>query len=221
MFDMPTGDGIIGGAMSLVGGILGNRSARKQAAAQMAFQERMRATQYQTAVEDLKLAGLNPMLAYTNGGAGTPAGAMAQQSDVVTPAVNTALSARRNKAEVANMENSNDLITQQTAKAKAEGNAATAAESAQRTQAAVNLELEKKVKAEADVASATASKIRQNTYMDTLAIPRMENQAAVERTSAAQAAAYIDRAKETMGGMSFPKSGKYGKYDKRTGEIFE
>ena len=55
-----------------------NRASAAQAQAQMDFQERMRKTQYQTAIEDMQKAGLNPMLAYQQGGAGTPSGAMGQ-----------------------------------------------------------------------------------------------------------------------------------------------
>lgn len=57
-----------------------NAASAEQAQKQMDFQERMRATQYQTAIDDMKKAGLNPMLAYSQGGAGTPTGAMGSVS---------------------------------------------------------------------------------------------------------------------------------------------
>jgi hypothetical protein len=75
-FDNFGGD-IISGGLGFIGGILGNNSASKEASLNRDFQERMARNAYQYAVEDLRKAGLNPALAYQQGGASTPSGSTA------------------------------------------------------------------------------------------------------------------------------------------------
>lgn len=98
-------NGIAGAGLNLIGGIMGNNMQTAQAAEanrfsaeqnansmafsaeqaqkQMDFQKEMRQTQYQTAVEDMKKAGINPMLAYSQGGAGNLSGASGSGASAV------------------------------------------------------------------------------------------------------------------------------------------
>ena len=80
------------------------------------FQEMQRSTQYQVATEDMKKAGINPMVAFMKGGAGTTSGA--QAAAVSTPAVSNkfeaALTASAQVAAIAMQKASIDKIVADT-----------------------------------------------------------------------------------------------------------
>ncbi len=103
----------VAGLGSLAGGELAAKRSRHEARKQRAFQERMRNTQWQAAIADMQAAGINPAIAYSKGPAASPVGAQASQMDSVSPAISSALQARRMQADL-------QLIRQQTAKAKEE-----------------------------------------------------------------------------------------------------
>ncbi len=78
---------LIGAALGFIGGERTNSANAAMARDQMDFQERMANTSYQRAVSDMQQAGLNPMLAYSQGGASSPVGATATMGDSVSSAV--------------------------------------------------------------------------------------------------------------------------------------
>lgn len=84
---------VLGGAASLIGQERANRATAASARDQMAFQERMYKNRYQMQMADMKKAGLNPMLSYSQSPGPAPTGARYEAQNVaqgIPAAVNSA-----------------------------------------------------------------------------------------------------------------------------------
>ena len=106
--------GLVSGAASAYGAYQQTKASEDMARDQMKFQERMSSTAHQREVNDLRAAGLNPILS-ANGGASSPGGAMGQPQNIAASGINSAIAYKQMKSSI-------NLQDAQTAKTNAETN---------------------------------------------------------------------------------------------------
>lgn len=174
--------GIAGGA-SAFGQWSANRTNRQIAREQMAFQERMSSTAYQRAMADMRAAGLNPLLAFEQGGASTPGGAGTTVESTTGPAVSSALASRRLSEDIKTAKESRDLMYNQSLLSR---------NSARKAAAETEESYKRQDKTEAETELLKAS------------LFSAQNVAEVERSKFGKNAAYIERLRRAIfGGSGF------------------
>jgi hypothetical protein len=124
--------GFIKGNAPLIGSIAGtavdawsnqatNKANAQSVDKQIAFQREQNATQYQRAVADMKAAGLNPALAYQQGGNSSGSGAAATKIPITQQTGQKISSAFQSQQDIQNAKQTQQLLTQQTNTAAQQG----------------------------------------------------------------------------------------------------
>lgn len=106
---------VIAGGLGWLGQSQTNAANAAEAQKNRDFQHQETSTSWQRGVTDMKAAGLNPMLAYSQGGASSGGGAQATMGNSLGAGVSTAIQAATTKAQI-------DQAVAQTSQAEANAN---------------------------------------------------------------------------------------------------
>lgn len=200
---------------------------RVEAQTQRDWQERMAGSSYQRAVADLAKAGMNPMLAYAQGGAQTPSGATASTSGgygghaakAVVPQYRSPLSAMVPAvgavAEIARTKAGTQLTKAQTEVEQAR-RLQVEADTRQKVSSAKNLDMSSlKMVTEIDklkeqvsqtIAETAHTTVKQYLAQEQIQLTRVQAELEQKRITAVEAQAKLTEIQSRLGELSVPKA---------------
>jgi len=190
---------MLGPILSFAGGLLANRSNRAESQANRNFQQYNSDTAYQRSMEDMRKAGLNPILAYQKGGASSPSGStlpMKNPAEGVPAAISSAVQMKRVQAEIDNLESQSQLNTERANTEQANQglintNTALAGE---RTNTQGHLTEQERIRVQ--TAMATLGKTRMDSIVAEAAADRAIQQGNIDRSEIGQFLGWLQRANE-------------------------
>lgn len=157
------------------------------------FQEHMSSSAYQRATSDMRAAGINPILAYAQGGASTPPGATAHVENVLGG--NTI----SNALQILFAEKQLDKLDEEINKTKSEDMQAATQAAKNRADTELSDALRRKATADERLTDFSAMHL----FYD---LPRAANRAGVENTDVGKFGAWVDRFSESIGKILRPGS---------------
>lgn len=171
---------LVSGGLDIAGGALQTSANKEAQIRQHQFQEKMYRNRYQYTMEDMQSAGLNPILAYRQGGGNAPSGgSMAGAPNIMQGAAASARGLTRLSADVKMARMGTRLRRSQIAETWAkEASAATAA--------GLNKQLERKAKAD-------TANVQTQTALGRTALPAAKAQEALDKTDLGEKLRQLNR----------------------------
>lgn len=206
------GAALVTGGAGLIGGLLGQQATKSSAQNSIRFQREMAQNKYQYLVDDLKAAGLNPILGMSGASAG-PAGASAPVIPYMNPvgeAVSSAVDVYQAGKQGQQVDKNIEVATHQIIKMQEEMYLIASQAGTEGHKQALLSAQKSMVDLEKELVKGNTEKIAVEVAGLYEQLVDLKNQGAVSRTQFGRLMAFVKRATDALPGVGVLLGGRFG-----------